>query len=68
MTVLIEHAYELETIAPSAPAEGEIGAHFFKGHLRYPSETGGWQLGDLDLDEYVSPSVTQPSSAIASWS
>jgi hypothetical protein len=46
MTVLLENAYELEVIAR------EIGAIFLKGHLRYPSETGGWQLGDLDLDEY----------------
>jgi hypothetical protein len=47
MTVLLENAYELETIAR------EIGAIFLKGHLRYPSATGGWQLGDLDLDEYL---------------
>ena len=24
-----------------------------RGPLRYPSETGGWQLGDLDLSEYL---------------
>lgn len=47
MTVLLENAYELETIAR------EIGAIALKGYLRYPSETGGWQLGDLDLDEYL---------------
>ena len=41
-----------------------MGAIVLKGHLRYPSETGGWTLsvlqrqgaealGDLDLDEYL---------------
>jgi hypothetical protein len=24
-----------------------------KGDLPNPSETGGWQLGDLDLSEYL---------------
>ncbi len=31
----------------------EIGADVLQGALRYPSETGGWQLGDLDLSEYL---------------
>ena len=31
----------------------EIGAAVLQGALRYPSETGGWQLGDLDLSEYL---------------
>jgi hypothetical protein len=31
----------------------EIGADVLQGDLRYPSETGGWQLGDLDLSEYL---------------
>ena len=31
----------------------EIGAEVLVGDLRYPSETGGWQLGDLDLSEYL---------------
>ena len=26
----------------------EIGADGLEGDLRCPSETGGWQLGDLD--------------------
>ncbi len=47
MSVLIENARELENIAR------EIGAIVLSGHLRYPSETGGWQLGELDLDEYL---------------
>jgi hypothetical protein len=53
MPVVLENAYELEVIAQ------EIGAISLKGHLRYPSETGGWTLssaealGDLDLDEYL---------------
>ncbi len=38
---------ELATIAI------EIGADVFKGELRYPSETGGWQLGDLDLNDIL---------------
>jgi hypothetical protein len=31
----------------------EIGADVLEGALRYPSDTGGWQLGDLDLSEYL---------------
>lgn len=31
----------------------EIGADISSGDLRYPSETGGWQFGDLDLSEYL---------------
>ena len=31
----------------------EIGADVLEGALRYPSETGGWQLGNLDLSEYL---------------
>jgi len=31
----------------------EVGADVLTGDLRYPSETGGWQLGKLDLSEYV---------------
>ena len=26
----------------------EVGADILQGVLRYPSDTGGWQLGDLD--------------------
>jgi hypothetical protein len=29
------------------------GADVLDGDLRYPSETGWWQLGDLDLSEYL---------------
>lgn len=32
----------------------ETGAEVLRGPLRYPSETGGWQLGDLDLSEHLS--------------
>ena len=32
----------------------ETGAEVLRGPLRYPSESGGWQLGDLDLSEYLS--------------
>ena len=32
----------------------ETGAEVLRGSLRYPSETGGWQLGDLDLSAHLS--------------
>jgi len=38
---------ELATIAE------ETGAELLRGALSYPSESGGWQLGDLDLSEYL---------------
>ena len=41
------NAEELATIAQ------ETGAEVLRGALRYPSESGGWQLGDLDLSEYL---------------
>ena len=41
------NASELKQIA------AEVGADVLEGGLRYPSETGGWQLGDLDLSEYL---------------
>ncbi len=47
MTVDSANAHELEEIAH------EIGADVQQGVLRYPSETGGWQLGDLDLSEHL---------------
>jgi len=31
----------------------EAGADIFQGALRYPSDTGGWLVGDLDLYEYL---------------
>ena len=31
----------------------ETGAELLRGALRYPSESGGWQLGDLDLSEHL---------------
>jgi hypothetical protein len=73
MAVLLENAYELITIAR------EIRAIPLKGHPRSPSDIGGWTLsvlppqgaealGELDLDEYPSPSVTQQNPAIPSWS
>jgi hypothetical protein len=58
MAVLLENASELANLAR------EVGAEVLEGHLRYPSETGGWTLsvlrrqgaealGELDLDEYL---------------
>ena len=31
----------------------EVGADILRGDLRYPSDSGSWQLGDLDLSEYL---------------
>jgi len=31
----------------------ETGAEVLRGALRCPSETGGWQLGDVDLSEHL---------------
>ncbi len=41
------NAQELGTIAL------ETGAEVLRGALRYPSESGGWRLGDLDLSEHL---------------
>jgi phage FluMu protein Com len=41
------NADELSRIA------AETGAEVLRGALSYPSETGGLQLGDLDLSEYL---------------
>jgi hypothetical protein len=41
------NAEELATIAQ------ETGAELLRGELCYPSESGGWQLGDLDLSEHL---------------
>ena len=38
---------ELATIAQ------ETGAEVLHGALSYPSESGGWQLGELDLSDYI---------------
>ncbi len=32
----------------------ETGAEVLRGPLQYPSETGGWQLGGLDLSAHLS--------------
>ena len=47
MSVDPANGHELAQIA------SEIGADVFSCELRYPSETGGWQLSDLDLSEYL---------------
>ena len=31
----------------------ETGAEVLRGDLRYPSDSGGWQLGDIDLSEHL---------------
>ena len=47
MSVSSVNAQELAIIA------SEIGADVLQGILRYPSETGGYQLGDTDLSEHL---------------
>jgi hypothetical protein len=44
------HPANAEAIAEFAE---ETGAEVLRGALRYPSESGGWQLGDIDLSEHV---------------
>lgn len=41
------NAEELASIAQ------ETGAEVLRGALWYPSETCGWQLGDVDLSEHL---------------
>ena len=41
------NAEELANIAD------EVGAEVLRGALRYPSDSGGWQLGPLDLSEHL---------------
>jgi len=36
-----------------ADSTSEVGADVFSGALRYPSDTGGWLVGDLDFCEYL---------------
>jgi hypothetical protein len=31
----------------------EVGAVVVDGALRYPSESGSWQVGGVDLDEFL---------------
>jgi hypothetical protein len=31
----------------------EVGAEVVEGNLRYPSQSGSWQLGDMDLSEHL---------------
>jgi phage FluMu protein Com len=44
------HPANVEEVASIAK---ETGAEVLRGLLRYPSETGGWQLGDVDLSEHL---------------
>ena len=48
MTVNPANLQELVNIAE------EVGALVIDGALRYPSETGSWQLGGVDLGEFLS--------------
>lgn len=49
-TVTDLHPANAEELANIAQ---ETGAEVLRGALRYPSESGGWQLGDLDLSEHL---------------
>jgi hypothetical protein len=31
----------------------KFGAEVVEGNLRYPSKTGNWQLGEVDLGEHL---------------
>ena len=44
------HPANVEELANIA---AETGAEVIRGPLRYPSETGGWQLGNVDLGEHL---------------
>ena len=56
-----ENKMETEHPEPIHPANAselaniakETGAEVLRGPLRYPTYSGGWQLGDLDLSEYL---------------
>ena len=41
----------------------ETGAEVLRGALRYPSGSGGWQLGDIDLNEYLAQYRDQIASS-----
>jgi hypothetical protein len=44
------HPANAEAIAEFAE---ETGAEVLRGALCYPSESGGWQLGDTDFSEHL---------------
>ena len=44
------HPANVEAIAEFAE---ETGAEVLCGALRYPSDSGGWQVGDIDLSEHL---------------
>jgi hypothetical protein len=49
-TALHLHPTNAEAIAEFAE---ETGAEVLRGALRYPSDSGGWQLGDIDFSEHL---------------
>jgi hypothetical protein len=48
MTVEETNASQLASLAR------DVGAEVLEGTLRYPSRSGSWQLGDVDLGDYLS--------------
>jgi hypothetical protein len=47
------NASELATIAR------EVGGEILEGALHYPSETGSWQLGGVELGKYLAKDCDQ---------
>jgi hypothetical protein len=47
------HFLHLSNVNELATIAAETGAEVLRGPLRYPSKSGGWQLGDLDLSEHL---------------
>ena len=45
--MIAENALELAKIAE------EVGAEVLQGKLTYPSDTGNWRLGEVDLSEWL---------------
>ena len=53
------HPANAEAIAEFAE---ETGAEVLRGALRYPSDSGGWQLGDIDLSEHLAQHMDSTTS------
>jgi hypothetical protein len=64
----------MDQVEPLHPANAEAiaeftretGAEVLGGALRYPSKSGGWQLGDTDSSEHnvghIGPLVERPNA------
>ena len=47
MTIDSANTSQLETLART------MGAEILEGNVRYPSRTGGWQVGEVDLGDFL---------------